>query len=427
MLEQIIRHLWNNRRHNLWLMLELTVIAVVSWIVIDPLFVLNYNRSIPDGYDAEGLYRLQLMRNPEDTLSNPADDYRRIMQQMRALPFVDAATCVLRGAYPSSPGMNANDIVMDTTAITTTYIPFFRDEGFFRTWHFRSAADGKWETLENLEVPDDGIILSEDAAVALSGGKEIVGKTVREAYDDSPSYRVVALMKPFKMRNGMQPCAVRLLPFVGDIPEWGFNGMRIFIRAKEGVSEARFMEEFLQWADANLAQGSLVFQDFLPFHEIQTASDLEEGVTNEVRSKYILAVFFLFNLLLAVSGTFWMNTCTRREEIGVRLSYGASPVKIRWMLLAEGMVLTTIAVVLGCFIYFQWAYMEGLYTFGDLFSYEKKMVLASDAYLPGRFGPHFAVVSLLVYGLMALVTCLGVYIPARNISNISPVEALKDE
>ncbi|MDE6347750.1 MAG: FtsX-like permease family protein [Bacteroides sp.] len=122
-----------------------------------------------------------------------------------------------------------------------------------------------------------------------------------------------------------------------------------------------------------------------------------------------------------------MNTCARHEEIGIRLSYGASPMKIQWMLLGEGMVLTTMAVLLGCFIYFQWAYMEGLYTFGDLFSYDRTLVVASASYLPGRFGLHFAVVSLPVYGLMALVTCLGVYVPARNISTISPVEALKNE
>ena len=131
MFGQIIRYLWNCRRHNLWIMIELIVITIVSWMVIDPLFVLNYNRGIPDGYDVDGLYRLQLMRNPEDTVSNPADDYRLIMQKLRNIPSVDAATCVLRGAYPSSPGMNANNIVKDTVAITTTYIPFFRWFGLF--------------------------------------------------------------------------------------------------------------------------------------------------------------------------------------------------------------------------------------------------------------------------------------------------------
>lgn len=85
------------------------------------------------------------------------------------------------------------------------------------------------------------------------------------------------------------------------------------------------------------------------------------------------------------------------------------------------------AVVIGCLLYLQWALLEGLYTFGDLFSYECRMVLASDGYLPGDFWGHFLAVSLLVYGVMAVVTCLGVWLPARNISRVPPVEALREE
>lgn len=72
MLQQIMNMLWNSRRHNLWIMLELVVITIVSWAVLDPLFVLTYNQSIPNGYDAEGLYRLEVTRNKADTLSVPA-------------------------------------------------------------------------------------------------------------------------------------------------------------------------------------------------------------------------------------------------------------------------------------------------------------------------------------------------------------------
>ena len=427
MLGQIVKNLWNNRHRNLWIMLELIVISVVSWVVIDPIFVLNYNRLLPDGYDAEGLYRLQLMRNWEDSLSNPAEDYERIMARLRDNRYVDAATCVLRGAYPSSPGNNTSNIKQDTTVVTTTYIPFFRNSGFFRTWHFRSAVDGTWETLEKLEIPDDGIILSEDAAALLPDGRNIVGQTIFEPHRDSLTYKVMALMQPVKMRNGMQPYAVRLKPWIGEMPEWAYEGMRVFIRAKEGVSEERFMEEFLQWSDENLMNGSLVFQDFIPFHQMQEISDLEEGVTNEIRTKYILAAFFMFNLLLAVSGTFWMNTRMRREEVGIRLSYGASPTQIQRMLICEGWVLTTIAVLVGCFIYFQWAHLEGLYAFGDLFSWDKHIASNKSLYLPNHFIMHFTIVSLLVYAVMIVVTWLGVYIPAYSISKISPVEALRNE
>ncbi|MCD8094271.1 MAG: hypothetical protein LUF01_16285 [Bacteroides sp.] len=125
MLQQIIKLLWNGCRHNLWIMLELVVIAVVSWAVIDPLFVLNYNQSIPDGYESDGLYRLELTRNKLDTVADPVRDYARIMRGLRSHKDIESATCVLSGAYPSSPGNNMNQVFKDTTRVRMTYIPFF--------------------------------------------------------------------------------------------------------------------------------------------------------------------------------------------------------------------------------------------------------------------------------------------------------------
>ena len=42
-------------RGNIWLFLELVVITVVAWVVIDPAVVNLYYRSIPIGYDTDHL------------------------------------------------------------------------------------------------------------------------------------------------------------------------------------------------------------------------------------------------------------------------------------------------------------------------------------------------------------------------------------
>lgn len=423
MLQQIMNMLWNSRRHNLWIMLELVVITIVSWAVLDPLFVLTYNQSIPNGYDAEGLYRLEVTRNKADTLSVPARDFERIMQGLRHHKDIESATCVLSGAYPSSPGNNMNRVFKDSVEVRMTYIPFFTNSGFFRTWRFRSAKDGAWETLEKLEVPKSSVIMSEDAVMLLSEGKDLIGQSVYSTYD-STEIRVAGIMKPIKMRNSMQPYLVRLVSYGNEeqMPSWAFDsGLRIFFRTKADVSEGRFIEEFMSWVDDNLSSGSLVFTKLTPFHEVQRESDLQEGATNEIRMKYALAYFFMINLLLAVSGTFWLHTRTRREEIGIRLSYGASPGGICRMLIGEAFIMTTIAVFVGCFLYFQWAYYEGFYTLDD------GVPGYGDLYLTNHFFAHFCIVSLLVYVVMMAVTWLGVYIPAHSISRISPVEALRDE
>lgn len=423
MLRQIMRHMWNSRRHNLWIMLELIVIAIVSWAVIDPLFVLNYNQSIPDGYEADGLFRMELKRNNADTVAVPAEDYVRIMRGLRSNKDIEAATCVLSGAYPSSPGNSMNEIFRDTTRVKTVFMPFFSNSGFFRTWRFRSAKDDTWETLENLDIPRGGIVLTEDAAVLLFGKKDVEGQSVYGARDTT-EIPVAGVMHPIKMRNGMQPYLVRMISLGNEdqMPEWAFDfGIRIFFRIKAGVSEGRFIEEFMAWTDDNLASGSLVFSKLTPYREVQRESDLKEGVTNEIRMKYVLAYFFMINLLLAVSGTFWLHTRTRREEIGIRLSYGASPGGICRMLIGEAFVLTTTAVIIGCFAYFQWVYYEGFYVLKD-------NIPGNDSlYLTNHFMTHFCIVSAMVYAVMLVVTWLGVYIPARSISRISPVEALKDE
>lgn len=423
MLQQILKLLWNSRWHNLWIMLELVIIAIVSWIIIDPLFVLNYNQTIPNGYETDGLYRLELTRNKADTTSVPAEDYMRIMTGLRSYRGIESATCVLRGAYPSSPGNNQWDMFKDSVTVKMTYIPFFTNSGFFQTWRFLSAKDNKWETLEDLVIPEGSVILTEDAAMIFSENKDIVGQSIFST-QDSTEFPVAGVMKPIKMRNSMQPYLVRFIS-MGDesrMPDWAYkNGMRLFFRTKAGVSEGGFLEGFMSWVDDNLSSGSLVFSKLTPFHEVQRESDLEEGVTNEIRMKYMLAYFFMINLLLAVSGTFWLHTRTRREEIGIRLSYGASPGGICRMLIGEASVLTTIAVAVGCFLYFHWAYYEGFYVLND-------NVPGNDSlYLTNHFAAHFFIVSLIVYIVMLAVTWLGVYVPARSISKISPVEALRDE
>lgn len=422
MLKQILKMLWNGRRHNLWIMLELIAIAVVSWSVIDPIFVLEYNRMLPDGYEPDGLYRLELTRNHSDTISDPVEGYARLMKGLRSYDDIESATCVLSGAYPSSASNNMNTVFKDSVKVRMTYIPFFTNSGFFRTWRFRSAKDGTWESLENLNVPPGSTIVTEDAA-ALLGTEDLTGQVVYSG-SDSSEIKVVGVMKPIKMRNSMQPYLVRLIS-CGDetqMPDWAYKqGMRIFFRTKEGIPEAHFLEKFLPWVDHAISSGAWVFSGLTPFHEVQKESDLQKGVTNEIRTKYILLYFFMINLLLAISGTFWFHTRMRREEIGIRLSYGASRGKVCRMLIGEAFVLTTIATLIGCLIYFNWAYNEGFYTLSD-------NVPGNDSlYLTNHFYAHFGIVSLIVYGVMLAVTWLGVYLPAYKISKISSVEALKDE
>ena len=167
----------------------------------------------------------------------------------------------------------------------------------------------------------------------------------------------------------------------------------------------------------HLKFGNLFVRSVVSYDDHIKDMEYGYGVTNTYRMNTVLCLFFLINLVLGVTGTFWLQTRSRCEEVGVMLSYGANPSHIIRMLLGEGAVLATIAVVIGCFIYLQYGLSEGLYTMGEPFG----------NYWINDFTYHFVAVSVIVYIVIVAVVLLGVYIPARKISRILPTEALRDE
>ena len=166
--------------------------------------------------------------------------------------------------------------------------------------------------------------------------------------------------------------------------------------------------------------GNLFARTLKAYDKIIADREFSEGVTSKYRMNTALALFFMVNLCLGVIGTFWMQTRVRREEVGVMLSFGATPSHIMRLLMGEGIVLTTIAVLVGCLLYLQYAIKEGLYM-GDTW------MKVPDKYWVSEFAPHFLVLSVLVYLVLLAVVLIGIYIPARRISRIPPTEALRDE
>ena len=60
MLKNIIKQIWNQRRQNGWILLELIIAGFFLWTVIDPVYVLCVNHFTPKGYEEDGRYVLLL-------------------------------------------------------------------------------------------------------------------------------------------------------------------------------------------------------------------------------------------------------------------------------------------------------------------------------------------------------------------------------
>lgn len=160
-------------------------------------------------------------------------------------------------------------------------------------------------------------------------------------------------------------------------------------------------------------------------YNIRSYNDISEELQNrtsgpERRLDLIFALFFLFNVCLGVTGTFWMMTRKRSEEVGVLRAYGSSRSGILSLLINEAVILTIAAWIVGCSLWLYYALGAGLFM-GDIQSggLVKSWVES--------FPLHFAIVSGIILVLLIISVLIGVAGPGYKLSRVEPVDALRDE
>lgn len=441
MFSLIFKNIWARRKRNGWLFIELVTVAIVSWVIFDPVVVGLYVRNLPTGYDVDRLCRISLGRYYEGAseFSAEADttlleDIDRIMYQARNLPNVESSTQLLGFAYPGSSG-NSNSAYCnpsDTTKMLRVQNMYYKPRtDFFRTFGIQPADGYTVEQLEEAALPANSMLLSEDGANELYGSNRthMVGTLPPYFLAMVPQWQdkeVTAVFKPFKANNGNRAIPVAFYKFSEndhngiDIPAQTF----ILVRLKDGANLDKFMEDFDSGLAKQLHSGNLYARSITKYTTVMENRD--RYYLNAMRMRYVLAAFFMISLCLGVIGTFWLQTKVRKEDVGVMLSFGGTPNYIIRMLMGEGVLLTTIAVVIGCLVYMQYGISEGLvndYLWGGA---RADSPMVADSWIDS-FPLHFLIVSGIIWLIMTIVVLIGIYIPAHKISHVQPTEALRDE
>ncbi len=433
MLKIILHTLWAHRRRNGWLLAELILVTVVSWAIFDPVIVSLYDRHLPLGYDAPRMALISFGQLPPEA---PGYDWQAndsagrmhtlesILQRVRQYPGVEAATPLLGYGYPGSPGsMNTSlPLPKDTLNTQWSVLEYVAGQTFFETYGFLPSKGRTLQELSNFRCGEYQYIMTEDLLQVGWGDTDPRGKSLPWITNgrDTTYIEIPGAIGPIKRKLDEKP-----RPFLihniapAEVAASVVAGMKVALRLKEGVSMDHFLHDFHLWMLDNLKVGNLYANKVESYLSV-LEDEVYANSTALFRRSLALAMFFLVNLCLGVAGTFWVQTRTRREEIGVFLSFGATPRRIRAMLLSEGAVLVTLAVAIGCFIYWNYVLFEGL---AAGYTADRYVGL----YWTDDFARHFTFISLWVYACLLAVTLIGVYIPARRISRIPPTEALRDE
>lgn len=403
----------NELRSNLWMLIEIAVVAIILFAIFSFYASVIRIKSQNYGYDTNDVLVGQVKMlptearemdcKPEEFNGKSLEYVELLMAEMRQNPYVELVG-VGKNAIPYDLSFWRGELSYTQDSVSYHFSGNGRDVSpdVIRIFRLQST-DGK-TTEELAKVIEKGdIIVGEFDTPFIPNqdeAKKFLNKTIILDNDSSRVYHVGAVSKSLQRDDyeGAWGGSV-YIPIIGQ----SFPS-QVIIRVKPGKSHD-FLESI---AGADLTRGWVYFSDI---KEISKYSDqVHFGINTLIRNTAVCAGFMLLVIFLGFLGTFWFRTQQRVPEIAVRKVNGATKGCVFRRLLGEGMILLAVSVVP--------ALVVGYY------------FLQSDI-APG-FVRGRQIVDM-VYGALTTVTVLvimivcGIYFPARVAMNINPAEALKDQ
>ena len=208
MIKHIWKIIWNERRQNIGLWIELVVVAVALWYIADHMYVTLNNYFKPLGFDTEHTYIMRLgLINPNSAVyvndipqETGVEELKTALERIRRNPMIEAASISLH----SSPHIGSNrSLTLFRDTLQTRYAILSRTvtPDFFRVFKYKSK-NGNTEDLVRALERNELVISPEVEKELFPNGESAVGKHVSfEKGDSADLYRIGAVSTEIRYDN----------------------------------------------------------------------------------------------------------------------------------------------------------------------------------------------------------------------------------
>ena len=417
MWEQICRQIWNQRRANAWLLVELCVVTVLLWYGID--LVYNYEGAAwqSKGYDTSCVFDLTVGTKPLEVINDAdnrraGEDFTYLYNLIKDYPGVEEV-CAYHGSIPYTDDVMFEGYAphTDSTHVVSCFIRYVTPS-YFKVFRLKPLAgqldEAHWSSAE-YPMPALVSVDLADSLFHLPNVADVVGKTCFNPYwlkraNPVTNYRVVAVLPRHKLND-----YERYEPFIYLPAQKALFWQDVAIRAAPdhvaGTAE-RFRNDMQPVFD----RGIFYLNSIRSYDEMKEAYDVQQGTVNYLNTVYAVATFFLFNVFLCVFATFWYRTRKRRCEIALRMALGSSRCSVIYYFLLEGITLLLLSVVPALVVALN-------LQIADLTIHSLVDITTM------RFVGCFLIAVL----FLALIIVTAIWYPACQAIKIQPAEALHDE
>ena len=415
MTRHLLRLIWNRKRQNFLLTLEIFFSFIALFGVV--LFAMHFanNSRQPLGYDIDRVWSITVDRkeNDEDLAvrSRHRAIYRQLLLALKEMPQVEIAAASFTSPYANwtwGGGMylkGGHKFDHGVNGVSDDFPALFQ----------MPLVAGRWFSREDDAATWTPVLLNARMAREIFGDDNPVGKIIPEERDpnDPPPdpnekpevHRVIGVFEEFRKDGELSSPENFMFQRVrldDGIPKANLPG-RLLVRLVPGTP-ASFEETVVKRLMAEAPDWSF---------EVQAADVMRESKLKEYTMPLIavgtVAGFLLLMVALGLTGVVWQSVTQRIREFGLRRAKGATIVDVRRQVLVEMVIMTSLALIVGVILLAQLPLLP----------------LPSDLNVipAGVFAASIAFSAAAIYAL----TLLCGWYPSRLATKVQPAEALHYE
>lgn len=424
----LLKQIYNECHSNIFLWIELLVVFVVFWYVVDLLYVTARVYFQPMGFDIENTYTLRLKTltnkaveyNPDLTVEDDMIALKEIVDRLSRRPGVESV-CISQNCVPYNDGSNgARFYFPQNDSVSIHSLQRWSTPEYYKVFGFRNIDGTGSESLVKA-LSGKTIILPVDIAEQTPKlpfkRRDLLGKEVSlsaNGYQKDARLRIAALTEPVRYDHFTPAGRTWRGTYIGTFLSeehykiiGNVSYLEISLRVRKDEPEG-FIDRLMDDADRLYQVGNVYILSVLPMSDVRMAREVDNE--NELRTQLCILFFLMLNIFLGVIGTFWFRTQRRRSEIALRMALGANRKIVFRNLFTEGILLLSLAALPAILITFNAGCTD----------------LVDDSRLAFT-ASRFLTTILLTYALMAGMIVAGILYPALETLRIQPAEALRDE
>lgn len=393
MLKHLFKLIWNKKKQHFVLMLEI----LVSFLVIFAVFTIvvyyykNYRKPVNFQYEHVWAITFQMEDGPRDR-DSLVMFYNTLRNQLKAMPEI-AAVSLTSNNIPFAMSTTQNNVEYEGIRATSVN-DYTVEEEYDRVLGLTMAA-GRWFSKADAGQKYMPVVINETLKEKLFGHQEAVGQLFNKQSDNP--MKIVGVVKDIKDKGDYKPVGSGIYKKADTGAYHWLNVLLVKVNPKANTAfEGRLYKSLSSY----LRNATIEIE-----HLSAKRTSMNNMTLVPIIILMIVAGFLVINVALGLFGVLWYNINRRKSEIGLRRAIGATGQSISRQLVSEALVLSTIALIVGCFFAIQFPLLH-------VFD------MPTNVYLTA-----IGLSVLFIYGLVAICSLY----PGKQAAAIYPAVALHED